>query len=134
MDQKWNSASLRIVSKTITPAVITKTLGIEPTCAYAIKTPVNPRNPSGKIRQESSWILESGLDESEPLKLHISELLLLIESKVERFKELMSVCDIEIFCGFSSENGQGGFVLDAALLKRIGLIPLDLVLDLYPSS
>ena len=80
MDQKWNSASLRIVSKTITPAVITKTLGIEPTCAYAIKTPVNPRNPSGKIRQESSWILESGLDESEPLKLHISELLLLIES------------------------------------------------------
>ena len=55
---------------------MTKTLVIEQTCAYAIKTPVNPRNPSGKIRQESSWILESGLDESETLNLHIIELLL----------------------------------------------------------
>jgi len=112
IDQKWNSASLRIVSKTITPAGITKTLGIEPTCVYAIGIPVHKSNPSSKIaqrcearsnlRQESSWILESGLDESEPLNLHISKLLLLIESKVERFKELLSVCDIEIFCGFSS--------------------------------
>ncbi|MGK7899881.1 MAG: DUF4279 domain-containing protein [Hormoscilla sp.] len=121
IDQKWDSASLRIVSKTITPAGITKTLGIEPTRAYAIGTPVK-------------WILESGLDESEPLNLHINQLLLLIESKVERFKKLMSVCDIEIFCGFSSENGQGGFVLDAGLIKRMGIIPLDLVLDLYPAS
>jgi hypothetical protein len=95
---------------------------------------VHKSNPNRKIRQESSWILESGLDESEPLNLHINKLLLSIESKVERFKELMSVCDIEIFCGFSSENGQGGFVLDAELLKRMSIIPLDLVLDLYPAS
>lgn len=120
-NKKWHSASLRIVSLTMSPAEITKTLGIEPTRAYAIGTPVK-------------WILESGLDESEPLNLHINKLLLLIESKVERFKELISVCDIEIFCGFSSENGQGGFVLDAELLKRLNIIPLDLVLDLYPAS
>lgn len=131
-DNKWNSATLRISSNTISAAEITVILGVKPTNSYEKGTPVSSRNPKSLLRQESVWLLESGLDNSEPLDTHIAKLISLVEGKFDLFKELIPVCHIDIFCGFSSENGQGGFVLDAGLLKRLTAIPVDIVFDLYP--
>jgi len=133
-DKNWNSASLRIGSKIMSAAEITDLLGIKPTESYEKGTPLSSRNPKSSVRHESLWIKESSLDSSKPLNTHIASLILPIESQVDLFKQLIPSCHIELFCGFSSESGQGGFVLDAALLKRLTLIPLDITLDLYPQS
>jgi len=39
---------------------------------------------------------------------------------------------IMLLCGFSSENGQGGFTLDAKMLQRIARLGVPLSIDLYP--
>lgn len=134
MDENWSTASLRIGSKTMSIGEITDIMGVKPTESYEKGTPLSRRNPKSAVRQESLWIKESGLDSSEPINTHISSLISLIENKVDLFKQLIPNCHIQIFCGFSSESGQGGFVLDAGLLKRLTLIPLDMTLDLYPPS
>lgn len=133
-DEKWSRASLRISSNTMSAAEITHTLGLKPTSSYEKGTPLSKRNPKSAVRQQSVWILESGLDSSQPLAQHIACLVALVEEKIDVLKKLLPICDIDIFCGFSSESGQGGFVLNAALLKRITAIPIDIVLDLYPPA
>lgn len=133
MEENWNTASLRIGSKTMSAAQITDIMGVKPTQSYEKGTPLSSRNPKSAVRDETLWIKESGLDSSVGLNTHIASLISLIENKVDIFKELLPNCHIEIFCGFASQSGQGGFVLDAALLKRLTLIPLDITLDLYPS-
>lgn len=41
-------------------------------------------------------------------------------------------CDMELFLGYGSENGQGGGVLPAGLLAEVAALGLDIVLDLHP--
>ncbi|MFD5929906.1 hypothetical protein [Streptomyces sp. NPDC060333] len=41
-------------------------------------------------------------------------------------------CDLVLFLGFGSENGQGGCVLPAALLADVAGLGRDMVLDLHP--
>ena len=64
-----------------------------------------------------------------------SVLLEMLEPKLDRLRELASRCSMDVFCGFSSESGQGGFTLDPDLLIRLGEIPGGgLNLDLYPPT
>ena len=39
--------------------------------------------------------------------------------------------DADVFCGFSSTSGQGGFCLDPNLMARLVALNLPLTLDLY---
>ncbi len=41
------------------------------------------------------------------------------------------MCEIDIFCMISSDNGQGTTVLPSQLIKLISVHDIDVVLDLY---
>jgi len=132
--EKWHAACVRISSKTLNVAEITSMLGIEPTNSHEKGTRMSIRNPKSRIRQESVWILESGINSEEPFDAHLERLVSFIEEKAEQLQRLMPMCYIDIFCGFFAEEGQGTLHLRATLLKRIMVIPIDIVIDLYPPS
>lgn len=132
MSEKWNSASICIASDSMTPQEIGNFLGLKETRSYEKGEPISRRNPGGPKRTENIWSLKSGVDESISLEFHLEKLAKLIEMKKDKFSFLLSKCQIEIFCGFSSDSGQGGFVLKSDLLKKLTKIPIDIVLDLYP--
>lgn len=131
-DQKWSRASLRISSRRLTCADITRVLDIAPTKCFEKGTAIGPERRTGAMRDETLWILESGLSVEEPLEGHIQDILSLVQGNEARFGELLPDCQLEIFCGFASASGQGGLVLSSALLKAITVAPIDLVIDLYP--
>jgi hypothetical protein len=118
-DDKWWTASLRVMSETITTNEMTRRLGLSPT--------------SAKDSRRSVWVLNSGLPSSEPLERHLAVLLDVLEPIATTITALQrDGCDTEFFVGFSSETGQVGADLGAALLGRIAALGIDLALDLYP--
>lgn len=132
--QNRYSASLRISSKTLNVADITTILGMEPTRTHEKGEPFSSRNSRSRLRQESLWLLESGLDSSAPLDAHIEKLAASIEEKAVLLKNLIPICYMDIFCGVFSESGQGGFVFNSVILKKLTAIPIEIVFDLYLSS
>jgi hypothetical protein len=127
-----STAVLRIASKNKSIDEITNVLNTKPTRCLFKGQPYSKRNPKSNIREENLWILESVLDEYEPLELHIRHLLTFLKTKAEFIKGLQLECEIDIVCSFSSEIGQGGFTLDHELLKELTENSLDLVVNLYP--
>jgi hypothetical protein len=67
-----------------------------------------------------------------PLAEHLIWLLDQLEPKVNSIKSIADEWKARIFCGFSSENGQGGVTLDPRLLRRLANLGIPFVLDLYP--
>lgn len=131
MDQgKWFSASLVIAGETLQPDEIGYRLGLTPT---RTRLRGEPRSPNSKlVWNHSSWQLDSQLsDNREPVD-HLNSLLDLLEPKSSAIKEVVGEFHVEIFCGFSSENGQGGFTLGPAMLGRLARLGIPLTLDLYP--
>jgi hypothetical protein len=121
-DGKWCTASFRVMSKTITTSELTHRLGLSPSSAR-------------DIHRFSVWGLKSGLPRSEPLERHLAVLLDVLEPIATTIAELQQDgCDTDFFVGFSSETEQVGACLEAALLRRIAALGIDLDLDLYPPS
>ncbi|MBI1747960.1 MAG: DUF4279 domain-containing protein [Acidobacteria bacterium] len=109
-------------------AELNSALATVPTGSREKGTPVNPRNPNSPIRQESLWILDSGLDNSQPIEQHIIKLVWYIESKSSVLQTLLSSCEIDLFCGYSSGSSQGGFTLEADIISRLSIIPIPIIL------
>lgn len=127
--QKWCQASLRISSRSLSCADITRVLMSEPTRCFE-KGSIIGRGPAK--RDETLWILESGLPASTCLERHVISLLEFVRRHGAVFARLKPECDFDISCGFSSESGQGGVVLSSIILGEIAAVPMDLLLDLYP--
>ena len=131
-DTKWQVADLCIKSKILSAAEITKTLGIPPTKTHEIGDPFSLRSMNSKVREESHWELNSGCNENFDLEDQILAILSMLEQHKEQLFELHNHCDIFIFCGFSSTNGQGAFELSPTTSRQLADLCLTLVLDLYP--
>lgn len=131
-NKKWSSASIVISSHSMTAHEIATLLKIEPTGFHEKGEPLNKRNPKSRKREEHLWRFESKLPPSESLEKHIENLIEILEIKAKGLNKVAERSSCEIFCGFSSGNGQGGFVLEHNLLERIGKLPVDLIVDLYP--
>lgn len=129
--EKWTAASLIISSETISSEEITALMGVPASRAFQKGQPIGSRT-SGILRRRSVWMLISPLGDTQDLASHLKWLVEILEPRIEVLRAILPKCKIELFCGFSSENGQGGTVLDSALLARLGKLPLDLALDLYP--
>ena len=132
MSDKWSRCSLRISSDKRSCESISKVLKAEPSSAANRGDPTSKHAPASGVRELSSWILESGVGTTQSLEEHLGALLPFVEAHAEGLQQLAEDCKLEIFCGFSSGNGQGGFVIEHDLLRRIGEVGLDIVLDLYP--
>ncbi len=125
------SVSLRILSDTLSVNEITNILGVDPTRIFEKGSLSSPRNPKSLTRNSSVWIFESKLHESEELEKHVDIILSFVEDHNEQFKTLVSKCEIDIYCGYFSDNGQGSIVFTSKLLKRLAPFSIDVIIDLY---
>src|SRR6266566_2154203 len=103
-DIKWSKATLRIFSKTIHPSEIGKLLGLEATKTYVKGALRSPRHEA--IWPTSMWSLKSPLSDQRDMTDHMKYLLDLLEPRMQALKHLSQDCEIDLFCGFSSGNGQ----------------------------
>lgn len=129
-EQKWSRAALRISGDTLDPDQITAILGSEPTQSGIKGERFSTRHSAA--RRTSFWLLESPLKDSLPLADHLKWLLDLIEPKRDLIGSVAEKWRVDFFCGFSSENGQGGTTFDSDLLCHLAHLGVPLVLDLYP--
>ncbi len=132
MNSQRSSASLRVYSETVSIEEITQLLQLQPTRVLVKGSKVDPNHPKSYVHPGNLWILVSSQDSSQSLESHIAYLVELMEQRIDAWESLLKDCKADLFCGFSSVNGQGGFTLSASLLKRITIIPIALTLDLYP--
>jgi hypothetical protein len=128
---RWETAALRIFSETLSVEEIATAIKYKATQSYEKGKPVSMRSPH-VLRTKSAWILDSEVGQDHGLSTQLDWLVTFIESRLDAFTLLLSTCKLDLFCGFSSGTGQGGTVLDKALLARLGRLGLDLKIDLYP--
>lgn len=124
-------ATLRIFSDVPSLENVTRHLGISPDGGHSI----GDRISSGSNRrcENTLWKLKSALSESEPLDRHIKDLI----TKFSAIKEKADMLDnvsYDIFCFFSSDNGQGSIVLDPDISRQLSDAGLALVIDIYCSA
>ena len=131
-DLKWSRVGLRITSSTIDPVDIGKQLGLEPTKTHVKGSLRSPRHKA--VWPTSLWSLNSPLSDQSDMADHLRYFLDLLEPRQRALNGLAKDCMIDLFCGFSSGNGQGGFVLDPSTLSRLAALRITLVFDLYPPS
>jgi len=80
------------------------------------------------------WNIKSPLPREVNLANHLEWLLDLLEPKLELLKKLANEYRVDFFCGFISENGQGGFTLDSSSLNRLAKFGFPVHLDFYPPA
>jgi hypothetical protein len=129
---KWSTATLRIASKDLSVEDISAALNIAPDRAFSKGSLASPRNPQSQRLEASVWLLESGLSNDRWPDEHIDALLSRISSSKLAICNLAVSGQAELVLGYGSENGQGGCVIEAAILNELADFGLDLVLDLYP--
>lgn len=130
---KSAKAALRIVSEKFASAEISALLELQPTRARDVGAPVGPRSP-GKLNPRTVWSLDAAVSPDAPLEDHIAAIVGVMERRREEILSLREFCSVDVFCYFSSENGQGGIELDATLMRRLSDLGADLLLDLYLSD
>jgi len=94
--------------------------------------PVSKRSTA--VLKQHWLFIESGLPTSEPLERHLTSLCDRLEPVASKLAAITDRCHYDIFCGFSSGNGQGGFTLSPGLLSRLAALAIELVVDLYPPT
>jgi hypothetical protein len=129
LSNKRSCATLRIFSRTLTSAEITRHLKQVPTESYEIGHAMNKRNAEKSRRKEAFWMLESSLERSEPLAEHIAHVLNFVEEKAIKLDELRSSCQMDIRASFISMNGQGTLSFEPSLLTRLARAQLPLIID-----
>jgi len=130
-DSRWSKASFCIYGDSLQPDEISRDLGLRATIS-GLKGERQSRFPKAKLLRTSLWTLDSPLDEHSPLQDHLAWLLQELEPKLKIVSEIAKQYDTRLFCGYSSEHGQGGCAFEAALLDRLAALGVPLVLDLYP--
>ncbi|MGH8613724.1 MAG: DUF4279 domain-containing protein [Gammaproteobacteria bacterium] len=108
--------------------VITDTLGIEPTNAWN-EGDINPRN--NKPRKFTSWQLESGLDDTHPIKDHLETLFAKLEPLQQKLHSLSESYEIYVECvGYFPPSGHG-IHLDKEVIRKAASIGAAFDLDFY---
>jgi len=126
----WSRASFRIFGDALQPKEIASALGLRATHEYLKGELFDPKSTS--VRRESGWLLESPLGKRRDMVDHLNWLLDALEPKRDVIGELSRKYRVDLFCGFGSMNGQGGFTLDSVVLARLANLGVPLALDLYP--
>ena len=129
----WATASLRVFSDALTPEELGVALGVTPDESYRTGDRVSLRCGSVVVRKTNAVFVRSGLRKDRPLDDHLAALA----TKIERgggLGSLVGRARMDVFCGFASGNGQGGFSLSPALLARLAALGLEVDFDLYPLS
>jgi len=130
-DEKWSSAAFVAMSLLLTPEQMEAVVGIPPSRSHRIGDPVSKHRKT-PTRDRHYYSIQSKSNEAEGMEVHIDEILMFLEPRIESIKKLASEAELCLFCGFSSGNGQGGFSLSPEIIFRLSKLGLEVVLDLYP--
>jgi hypothetical protein len=134
VDSKWSAASLRVFSSELTPEELAAALGVSPDRSYRAGDRVSLRSKSEAVHQSNAIFVNSGLPSDRPLEEHLAALVNKVERAMMGLRSLGGRVKADVFCGFSSRNGQGGFSLSPALLARLTALGLEIGFDLYPPA
>ena len=129
IDEKKADVSLRIASKILNCSDISKILDLQPTKQFKIGESYSKRYPK-KLREENFWIYILEIDKKVLLEDQLEKMVALIEEKKESIIKL-SDCHIDIFCGYFSNNGQGGIGLESKIMGKLAKLKIDLIFDIY---
>ena len=126
-------ASLRIFTREDSAEFVSEFLGVTPTMHYLKGEFHSKRNPRSAVFEQSVWVCSSEMPDTCELHEHLDWLLDFLESKQAALNGIRDrITEMDIFCMFGSEHGQGSAELDASLLRRLADFGVDVVIDLYP--
>ncbi len=127
-ERKWSTAALRIIGQELRPEDIEPmhTLG-----ETRFHSPQQWRVPGGGTQRGSLWSLVGALGDKNGITQQLQSLLDSLEPRLEMIRRLSEKYWVDIFCGFSSRSGQGGFILDATTLVRIAALGVPIGVELY---
>lgn len=107
---------------------ITERIGLRPSEAWNAGD-INPRN--GRPRNDMSWRLSSGLDDTKPLSEHIQIIFLYLHSKADALRSLWVDYDLTLQCvGYFPASGHGVH-LDREQIRQAAQLGLAFDLDFY---
>ena len=130
--KRWSSASLSVRSLTMPPDEMEARIGFAPTRAHCLGEEFGTRRRLTRKHHLFRW-WPVGLPDQD-LGAHLAALCDHIEPFMDRIRSLRHECEVDLFCGYGSVNGQGGTTIMPGLLCRLAALDLNLVLDLYPPT
>ena len=130
-EKKTSSVSLRVASKKKSCEEISDALGLVATKSGKKGESMGIRSNPERKRDESLWLYDLDLDERRPLEEHLDNIAKMLEQKINGIRAIKDSCDVELFCSYATENGQGGFIINQQLLSRLNTLGIDVVFDLY---
>jgi hypothetical protein len=134
-DQKWYKVSLRFLGDDLDLPAVTSALGLKPDVTGRVGEHIGG-NPRYAIYETNVWVYRYTETDTVAFTEQLSDFIGRLEHRAAAMRELLARPGVtaELFLGFASGNGQGGFTLPASLLARIANLGLDISLDLYPPS
>ncbi len=106
---------------------ITDALGMEPTNSWS----EGDIGPNKRPRKETSWQLESGLDDTNPVEDHLNKLFKALEPIQEQIFALSQSYEIYIQCvGYFPPSGHG-IHLDKEMITKAARLGAAFDLDFY---
>jgi hypothetical protein len=134
-DQKWYKVSLRFFGEGLDVSSVAAKIGLKPDVVGRLGEHIRG-NPRYALYETNLWVHRYTDDDALPFCDQLTELVTRLEQRSKSIRALTSAPGVggELFLGFSSGNGQGGFTLPVELLARIAALGLDLSLDLYPPT
>jgi len=126
------SVSLRIESRELDAAQVTKELTISPTQTRAVGERRDARTAWDKALWEFEVVPEGRFD-WDSLEIGLSTLLNIFSLRTKALQEYSKNHDVYIWCGHFSSSFAGGPHLSAEILKKLGDVGIPLWLNTYSS-
>lgn len=136
-DAKWFAVSLRITGDALDPTQLEGLLGLKPDLLGIIGQPRMGKQGRQYAPYETNlWSYREGSSSEIGFDQQIQSLFERLGHRVSELQRLSATegVEVELFCGFSSGNGQGGDTLRPETLKLLVDSGLSLTLDLYPPT
>lgn len=136
-DAKWFAVSLRITGDALDPTKLEGLLGLKPDLLGIMGQPrMGKQGRQYPPYETNLWICREGSSSEIGFDQRIQSLFERLGHRVSELQRLSATegVDVELFCGFSSGNGQGGDTLRPETLKLLVDSGLSLTLDLYPPT
>ena len=125
---------MRITSRSLSAAQISEAIGVQPTQSFDKGSEVTIRGRQRGSREHTMWLLESPLARKSPIEQHLDRIARFLQTHQSQLSSLETSCDVDAFCLYSSDNGQGSICVSKSLIQQLRDFPIDLVFDLYLSD
>jgi hypothetical protein len=99
------SATLRVFAERLDLDAVTLGMGMPPSSSHRRGERRGPRSPGFP---HDMWMLDSGLDEDQPLGAHIDALWSRVRSRREFLMSLKEVATVDVFLGYRSNVDTAG--------------------------